>query len=130
MDTLVVKPTARKRRRHSAEFKRQVIEACQEPGVSVAAIALANGLNANYLRQWVREHREATAVVERSAALCEAVNSGTPAMVLATVTAEPEPNRPSLEIRLDVRRGGTTVQMAWPLEAVASLGQCLRELLR
>jgi hypothetical protein len=28
-----------------------------------------------------------------------------------------------------VRRGGTTVQMAWPVDAVASLGQCLRELL-
>ena len=37
---------------------------------------------------------------------------------------------PEAEIRLDVRRGGTTVQMAWPLEAAASLGQFLRELLR
>lgn len=53
MDTLVLKPASRKRRRHSEEFKRQVVEACLEPGVSVAAIALANGLNANYLRRWV-----------------------------------------------------------------------------
>lgn len=60
MDTLVTAPARRRRRRHSEEFKRQVVEACMQPGVSVAAIALANGLNANYLRQWVRTHREET----------------------------------------------------------------------
>ena len=30
-----------------------MIEACRRPGVSIAAIALANGLNANMLRKWV-----------------------------------------------------------------------------
>lgn len=130
MDTWVAKPAERRGRRHSEEFKRQVIEACLQPGVSVAAIALANGLNANYLRRWVREHREAVAVVPRSETRCEIAHPETPAMVVATVRAEPEPSPPLLEIRLDVRRGGTTVQMAWPLEAVASLGPCLRELLR
>lgn len=130
MHTLVAKPAERRRRRHSEEFKRQVVEACLQPGVSVAAIALANGLNANYLRRWVREHREVTAVIERSEASCEIAIAGIPALVPLTVTAEPAPSMPPLEIRLDVRRGGTTVQMAWPLEAVASLGQCLRELLR
>jgi len=56
MDTLVAKLAERKMRRHSEEFKQQVIEACLQPGVSVAAIAL----NANYLRRWVREHRAAS----------------------------------------------------------------------
>lgn len=51
MDTLVAKSEERRRRRHTEEFKRQVIEACLEPGVSVAAIALANVLDANYLRR-------------------------------------------------------------------------------
>ena len=41
--------------RHSDEFKRQVVAACHAPGVSKAAIALANGLNANMLRRWVVE---------------------------------------------------------------------------
>lgn len=45
----------RRRGRYSDEFKRQVIAACLEPGVSTAAIALANGLNANLARRWVAE---------------------------------------------------------------------------
>ena len=122
MHTLVAKPARRARRRYSEEFKRQVIEACLQPGVSVAAIALANGLNANYLRQWVRAHREETGQGKPTGELLDA---GRSVMVPVTVAA----SAPPVEIRLDVRRGGTTVQIAWPLEAAASLGQCLRELL-
>lgn len=56
MDTSVLKVAGRRRRRkHSAEFKAQLVEACQQPGVSSAAIALANGLNANMLRRWVND---------------------------------------------------------------------------
>ena len=43
MHTLVAKPARRARRRYSEEFKRQVIDACLQQGVSVAAAALANG---------------------------------------------------------------------------------------
>lgn len=43
----------RRRGRYGDEFKRQVVATCLEPGVSTAAVALANGLNANLLRRWV-----------------------------------------------------------------------------
>lgn len=61
MDTLEIAkpPASRARRRHSPEFKAQLIAPCQQPGVSVAAVALANGLNANVLRQWLKKHRGA-----------------------------------------------------------------------
>lgn len=122
MDTLVVKAAPRRtKRRHDPEFKEQVIAACLHPGVSVAAIALANGLNTNMLRKWVRDHRTESEPDQAKAELAAAPS----AMVQLTVA----PNVPPAEIRLDVRRGGTTVQMAWPVDAVASLGQCLRELL-
>ncbi len=53
---MLAKPAPRRtHRRHDPEFKAQVIEACLHPGVSVAAVALANGLNANMLRKWVSE---------------------------------------------------------------------------
>jgi transposase-like protein len=121
--TLLAKPAGRRtHRRHAAEFKAQVIEACQHPGVSVAAVALANGLNANMLRKWVRAHREECRGTPQVAL------PGAPPSALVPVTVAA--SVPAPDIRLDVRRGGTTVQMAWPLEAVASLGQCLRELLR
>ena len=41
------------RRVHSAEFKAQVLAECQAPGASVAAIALAHGLNVNLVRKWL-----------------------------------------------------------------------------
>ncbi len=62
MNTKAAKSAPRRTRRtHETEFKAQVIEACLQPGVSVAAVALANGLNANHLRRWVKEHREQAA---------------------------------------------------------------------
>lgn len=123
MHTLVAKPAHRKRRRHSEEFKRQIVEACMAPGVSVAAIALANGLNANYLRRWVRAYREDLARGERTS---ESIDTSPRTMVPARLSAGTAP----VEVRLDIRRGGTTVQMAWPLESAVSLGQLLREVLR
>ena len=50
-------PTGRSWRRHSAEFKSQVIELARQPGISTAAVALANGLNANMLRRWPNERQ-------------------------------------------------------------------------
>ncbi len=41
------------RRVHGAELKAQVIAACHAPGASVAAVALAHGLNANLVRKWL-----------------------------------------------------------------------------
>jgi hypothetical protein len=45
----------RRRRRHSAGFKAEAVAACLQPGVSIAAVALSRGLNANLLRRWVVE---------------------------------------------------------------------------
>ena len=53
--------TGRRRGRYKDEFKRQIVLACGEPGVSTAAIALANGLNANMVRRWVVESSQGSA---------------------------------------------------------------------
>jgi transposase-like protein len=54
VDTTVT--TGRRRRRHhSVFFKAEAVGECQQPGVSIAAVALARGLNANLLRRWVKE---------------------------------------------------------------------------
>ena len=47
---LVNAPRGRHRRTYPDDFKTQVVAACLQPGVSMAAVALANGLNANLLR--------------------------------------------------------------------------------
>ena len=48
-----VTPGRRRRRTHSAGFKAKVVAACRAPGVSIAAVAMANGINANLARRWV-----------------------------------------------------------------------------
>jgi hypothetical protein len=40
-------------RRHSAEVKVKVLAACNEPGASIAAVALSHGLKANLVRKWL-----------------------------------------------------------------------------
>ena len=45
----------RRRRLHSDEFKANAVASCMQPGMSMASVAMANGINANLLRRWVRE---------------------------------------------------------------------------
>jgi len=101
--------------------------ACLQPGVSVAAVALANGLNANYLRRWVKEHREQTTGSGITTLLPE---RDPHVSQLVPVTIEPPVAAESGEIRIDIRRGPATVQMAWPVGQTALLGQLLKDLLR
>ena len=120
----------RRRRKHSAEFKAKVVAACRKPGVSMAAVALANGLNANLLRRWVVADEQAQ-----------------PAKPIDTTVASPAPlpieNRAFIplqmarsavtttqEITIELRRGATTVKVGWPLLAAADCAAWLRELLR
>ena len=129
MDTKVAKPAVRRtRRRHDPEFKAQVIETCLQPGVSVAGVALANGINANHLRRWVKEHREqiAGSVVKRALVVSRHVKPTT----LVPVRIETPVTRESGEIRIDLRRGGAALQMAWPATHTALLGGVLKDLLR
>ena len=47
----------RTRRVYSAQFKAELIAACQQPGASIAATAREHGMNANVLHRWLKEHR-------------------------------------------------------------------------
>lgn len=129
MDTKVAKLAVRRTRRtHAPEFKAQVIEACLQPGVLVAGVALANGLNANYLRRWIKEHREQTArsTVKDGGVVSRHMKP----TALVPVTIETPVTREAGEIRIDLRRGTTVVQMAWPATHAALLGGVLKDLLR
>lgn len=50
---LVVGHKADGRRVYDPAVKRELVRHCLQPGVSVAAIALAHGINANLLRLWI-----------------------------------------------------------------------------
>jgi transposase len=47
------------RRQHEKAFKAGLVEQCLVPGASVAAVALAGGINANLLFKWRRDHLRA-----------------------------------------------------------------------
>ncbi len=48
------------RRHHDRSFKAGLVQQSLQPGASVAAIALKNGVNANPLFKWRRDHLRAT----------------------------------------------------------------------
>jgi len=54
----VVRVTSNGRRYYDPAGKARLVEACFEPGISVARLALEHGLNANQLRKWVRNYQQ------------------------------------------------------------------------
>lgn len=46
------------KRRFDRHTKRRLVEACLEPGASVAGLALQHGVNANLLRKWIKLHQQ------------------------------------------------------------------------
>ncbi|WP_374496366.1 transposase [Zoogloea sp.] len=46
--------------RRSPELKAAIVAECLVPGASVAAVALAHGVNANLVRKWIEKSRPST----------------------------------------------------------------------
>jgi transposase-like protein len=112
----------RRRRRHSAEFKGRVVEECRRPGVSMAAVALANGVNANLLRRWVVQSNEQQAPATQSAPCAQE-------FIALAIASGPEPAAPA-HIRIELRRGATTISVSWPAHAAGDCAAWLRDWLR
>ena len=126
MDTNeAVLPGRRRRRSYSAEFRAQVVQACQGPGVSIASVALANGMNANLLRRWVTDR-------ERSSAL-QSVMTQRPVQTMAgqfVPVALSGPGNEHEPIRIEIRKGSVSIAMSLPAALVKESGALLRELLK
>lgn len=52
------------RRHHDRAFKARLVEQSLQPGASVAAIAMDNGINANLLFKWRRDQQRAAASLD------------------------------------------------------------------
>ncbi len=123
VDTIGALPLAGRRRRrlHSDEFKADAVAAASQPGMSMASVALARGINANLLRRWVRE-----AELPPARVLAKSVSAATTFVPVQL----PEPAMPTGEIRIEVRRGSMTISVAWPMGVAAECAGWMRELLR
>jgi len=115
----------RRRRTHSAHFKAEAVGACQQSGVSIAAVALARGLNAAMLHRWVKEaERSGRPIAIRATAPSAAIESGESFVPVAL------PSPAEGTIRIEVRRRGGTVSVEWPASAAHECALLLRELMR
>ena len=102
---------------HSAQFKAQVVQACR-PGVSIAAVALEHGLNANLVRRWLKRSDVSSA---------GAVALKTISLPAAFVPVQLQTPSPAPDIRLELRRGAATVIVSWPAQEAAACGRWLHE---
>ena len=118
----------RRRRYHGEEFKQAVIAACCEPGSSVAGIAMANGVNANQVRRWMRE-RGISAPTQHSPVRTPIARAEqmVPAFIPVPIAPAPE-ELPA--IRIEIRRGNTAVKIDWPTDAAGACTTWLRDWLR
>jgi transposase len=103
MDKEVVRPP-RRRREHSAEFKRELVARSLEPGVSVAALAMGNGINANLLFGWRRRHLQ-TLADQAPAASAAAV------LLPVSIEAAPRPTSSASPTSPPPRPGGSAIEI-------------------
>ena len=123
MDVMAAKPGA-PRRRHSAQLKAEVVFECQQPGASVAAIALARGLNANLVHGWLSLSKAAK---KHGDGVEQAGNARFIEMQLPVPMASAAPHR---DLQIEVRRGAMTVSVTWPAESMSECAVWMREFLR
>jgi transposase len=115
----------RRRRRHSELFKAEAVGACQQEGVSIAAVALARGLNANLLRSWVRKAERGNAPIAIGRSVPDPVQRAHSFVPVTLPTGGAE--RP---IRAELCRKGRKVSIEWPASAAHECARLLRELMK
>jgi transposase len=114
------------RRRYGAQFKAMVLAQCAEPGASVAQVAMSHGINDNVVHRWrqLARQREAALVSKGAPA-----NAAQPAQFVP-LALPPVASELSTEVRLDVKRAGVSVSVAWPEHALGELAGFVRELIK
>ena len=122
-------PRKRSWRKHSDEFKARVVALALEPHASMASVALANGINANMLRCWVRASSPASgsSTVARDDRNVQALSF----VQLPLQTDKPlvTPTAPAASpvIELQIQRGETRVVVSLPM--ISDSAAWLREVL-
>jgi transposase len=107
-----------KRRRYAADLKAQILAECDQRGASVAKVAMAHGINANIVHGWRKLARQAGAA---------SISERFVPVAIAPVAPRATDER---AIEVELRRGGITVKLSWPMSAAMDLSGWMRELLR
>lgn len=108
------------RRTHSLEFKQRAVEASDQPGASIAGVAMAHGINANQLHKWRRQLLAAVAVVAQQQ------------MLPVTTTPDPAsmqdaPSAPEGSIDIQFPRARVSVRGQVDLDVLQTVLATLRQ---
>ena len=101
-----------KRRFYEPQLKRQIVAKSQTFGASVAGVALANGVNANIVHHWIREQAGSPLTASQGFVALS---------VQAAEAAQTATDGGKTDIRIELRRGATLVNIAWPLEQAGNV---------
>lgn len=119
------------RRQHDRSLKAELVRQSLEPGASVAAIALQNGINANLLFKWRRAHLRDSGLGPAPATLLPVqvrpVIEATAVSVPATPTSPPAHKPPTRSGVIELEIAGVQLRVRGVVDE-ASLCSVLRAL--
>ena len=115
----------RRRRHHSVFFKAEAVGACQQPGVSIASVALARGLNANLLRRWVLDAERGNAPIA-----IRSPSSTMPQSAEGFVPVSLSSSPPESVIQIELHSGAKRVSLQWPASQACECALLLPALMK
>jgi len=107
-------------------FKAEAVGACQQPGVSIASVALARGLNANLLRRWVHEAERGDAPIAIRSSRSNPVPEGAEGFVPVALCSSSTESM----IQIELRNGAKRVSLRWPASPARECALLLRALMK
>jgi transposase len=118
------------RRNHSPEFKASVLAACRKPGVSIAGVALAHGVNANVVHKWLAGigMKRCAANLPVAAPSPMSPMQFLPVDVSASHLDAHKVSARSQDIRLDLDLGAMQIKLHCPRGSAQSAAALLRSL--
>jgi transposase len=112
----------KRRRRHTAAFKAQILAECDQPGASVAGVAIRHQLNPNMVQRWRWLARRGDQ--DDFLRLPSPVSSASPTVASATRPAGPA------TVRMEVPISSGTLIVHWPIDSMVHSVDWLRALTR
>lgn len=88
---------------YDAQAKQELIEACAQPGISMARLARDCGINANLLNTWVRKHERKAVALSMPAAV--EADAGVPAFVPVCIEAPARPEQANVQLQARLPNG-------------------------
>ena len=120
----------REGRRHSDEFRAEVLAACEAPGAQVSKVATAYGVNVSLLYKWRQQSGRAN--VADKANIQRPPTAFVPIRIepAPECSAPPEPDAFIVPIAIELTRRDVTVRLSWSGHDIDGVTRLLRGVLQ